>query len=392
MSVHGRRARRLGALAVLAALAGGCASVPSPGAPPADLFADEGFEASPAVLDPADIFALGDTTRQQLMELLRPLARSLGPRHALMTALFDRHALRIDYDASVTRTAEQTFQARAGNCLSLVILTAALARELDLGVSYQLVTNASSYARAGGLIAYSEHVNIVLGGAGSGRRQGHARGTLMTIDFLPAGDLAGQRTVPITEATVVAMFMNNRAVEALVAGRIDESYAWARAAIRSDPGFMPGFNTLALAMARRGLDAPAERALRHALAGEPGNPQFLANLIDRLAARGATDELPALRERLARIEPERPFQALEQGVAAMRSGRPAEARAHFERELRRDPDYHETHFWMAQAAWALGDAAAARNHLALAERNGQTRAQQALYAAKLDRLTAAHPR
>jgi hypothetical protein len=40
----------------------------------------------------------------------------------------------IEYDSTVTRTAAQTYAARAGNCLSLVIMTAAFAEELGLRV------------------------------------------------------------------------------------------------------------------------------------------------------------------------------------------------------------------------------------------------------------------
>jgi transglutaminase-like putative cysteine protease len=52
-------------------------------------------------------------------------------------ALYQPDQIRLEYDAAVTRNAAQAFEARTGNCLSLVIMTAALARELGLTVRYQ---------------------------------------------------------------------------------------------------------------------------------------------------------------------------------------------------------------------------------------------------------------
>ena len=58
----------------------------------------------------------------------------------------------------------------------------------------------------------------------------------MTIDFLPAANIKGLRTWVIDESTIVAMYMNNRAVEALTVGNIDDAYWYAREA---DPAGSP---------------------------------------------------------------------------------------------------------------------------------------------------------
>jgi hypothetical protein len=56
------------------------------------------------------------------------------------------------------------------------------------------------------------------------------------------------------------------------------------------------------------------------------------------------------------------------------------------REMRRDPDYHEFHYWLAVALFGLGEVEPARKHLALAQSNSVTQREQALYAAKLRSL------
>jgi tetratricopeptide (TPR) repeat protein len=94
-------------------------------------------------------------------------------------------------------------------------------------------------------------------------------------------------------------------------------------------------------------------------------------------------EADAFQQRLALIEREAPFAHFDQGVAAAKAGRYAEARDHLLREMRRDPDYHEFHFWLALSLYGLGDVEQARKHLDLAMRNSTTVRERAIYAAKL---------
>jgi hypothetical protein len=62
-----------------------------------------------------------------------------GTAHGLIEALFTDRWLQLDYDAGYTRNAAEAFDAHVGNCLSLAILTGALAKELGLEVRYQSV-------------------------------------------------------------------------------------------------------------------------------------------------------------------------------------------------------------------------------------------------------------
>jgi Tfp pilus assembly protein PilF len=128
--------------------------------------------------------------------------------------------------------------------------------------------------------------------------------------------------------------------------------------------------------------------LRFALTLEPDNTNVLGNLAHLLTDRGRLAEAQQLQQRLARLQPEPPFKFFDLGMEAMRRGEWAAARDHFQREIDRDPDYHEFHFWLAQAYLRLGDAGRARKHLAVALENSGTLEQQTAYANKLQKLKA----
>ena len=70
----------------------------------------------------------------------------------------------------------------------------------------------------------------------------------------------------------------------------------------------------------------------------------------------------------------------------MRAGDYFAARDYFAKEVDRAAYYHEFHFWLAQADYRLGHLQQARRHLQVAMENSPTRAEHALYAAKLEWL------
>ena len=70
----------------------------------------------------------------------------------------------------------------------------------------------------------------------------------------------------IEESTVLAMYADNRAAEALAGQRLDDAHAWAREALRHDAAFASAWNTLGVACLRRGEAACAAAVFEHALA------------------------------------------------------------------------------------------------------------------------------
>lgn len=367
------------------ALAAGCASAP-PAPPPEGLFDDRRFAAASEPVDGGEVFALSAEMQRYVREDMAPLLRRQGRQRGLLEALGQRAKLRLEYDAERTRNASEAFAARSGNCLALVVMTAAFAKALDLPIEFQSAYIDETWSRSGDLYLRSGHVNVTIGTHlfdAIGRRD-HAA----TVDFLPPERLQGLRTRRIAESTVVAMFMNNRAVEALLAGRVDAAYWWAREAIRRDPGHAPGYNTLGVVYLRHGDLALADAAFRHLLAREPDNVQALSNLAQTAERSGRVAEAATLRRSLERLEPHPPFHFFELGRAALARGDDRAARGLFAREVARDPHYAEFHYWLGVANFRLGDEAAAREHLALAVEYSGTRRDRELYAAKLAWLRA----
>jgi hypothetical protein len=146
-----------------AALLAGCASAPP--APPDSLLAGHLFAAPRETIRTDDIFAMSEAMRRYLAVDIGTQLRTEGAQTGLMLALQQHAQLKLEYDAARTKNAAATFASRTGNCLSLVIMTAALAKELNLPVSYHSAYLEESWSRSGNLLVSSGHVKSPSAGA-----------------------------------------------------------------------------------------------------------------------------------------------------------------------------------------------------------------------------------
>jgi Flp pilus assembly protein TadD len=376
------------ALASAALLLSACATSqpPQPPQPPPGLFEDAAFGAPTRAPDASAVFALSPAMEQYLERDIAYQIRQQGRQRALVDALHSKAQLRLEYDSEFTRTAAEAFEARSGNCLSLVVMTAALAKRLELPIAYQALVGYESWSRSGDLSFINGHVNITVAKRLVDRVSARDLDRDIRMDFglLPIG--RGQALRPVSEATIVAMFMNNRAAEYLVRGEFDDAYAHAREAVRQDPQFAAAYNTLGVVYQRRGLMAAAERAYRESLAREAEHRSALMNIAKLLEHQGRTAEAAPFAAQLAQLERHPPFEHFDRGVAAAKAGDFVTARDEIRLEMKRDPDYHEFHFWLAVALYGLGDVGQAREHLATAMKNSLTVREQAIYASKLRSL------
>jgi Tfp pilus assembly protein PilF len=377
------------ALSLLVVVLSGCAGMtPLPQTAPPELFADARFAPPSAPVGARDLFTLSPAMQAYLHSPeFAALQDKHGAERGLIEALYSKQHLKLEYESSRTRTAAETYAERSGNCLSLVVMTAAFARELGMRVLFQRVDVEETWGRSGNLYLTAGHVNVVIGsrltaGIGIHRIAEHS----LVVDFLAPSDAARLQAHPLEDQEVEALFMNNRAAESMVGGRLDDAYWWAHAAIDARPTMAASYNTLAVVYQRHGDLALAERAYRAALAREPENAAVMLNLAPVLDALGHHDEARAMAAHAASIDPVPPFTYFNKGMAALKNGEAGKAKALFEREVKRAPYYDEFHFWLAVAQLQLGDAGAAKEQLALALDTSTRRDTKELYSAKLAHL------
>lgn len=372
----------------LLVLLSGCAQLdrdPVSASRVASLLDDAAFAPPASPVETDKLFALSPEMRRHLNSpQFRQRLREHDQAAGLVHALYDRQELALDYDASHTGTAAETYAARKGNCLSLVIMTAAFARELGMSVRYQDVQLEDTWSRERAFYFVSGHVNLSL--APGGPRGADDTGGALTVDFVRLPPGADARVRILDEAGIVARYMNNRAAEELAQGRTADAYWWVRGALLTEPTFTASLNTLAVVYQRSGQPLRAEQAYRAALQREPDSLVVMQNLAPLLAANGKNAEAEAMTQRLARLYPAPPYHYFQQGMNAYHAGDFAQARTEFAREVARAPHNDEFHFWLGVANLQLGELGKAEKQLALARDASVRHETRERYAAKLAHL------
>jgi Tfp pilus assembly protein PilF len=379
-------------LVLVSAALAGCATAPLPQSVES-LFNDRLFAAPSERVSADDLFALSPEMKHYLNTRILPEVRGKGGPLALFDALYSKGQLKLEYDSARTFNAAEAFTARSGNCLSLVIMTAAFAREMSLPITYQSAQVDETWGRSGDIHFFIGHVNVTLGPSQSliNKKTNlviRPQDNDLTIDFLLPREIRGLNTRVVDERTIVAMYLNNRAAEAFVQGQLDDAYWWARAAIAQDPKFTSAYNTLGVIYRRHGNVQEAQQVLAYAMESSPKNTRVMSNMVLVLNDLGRVAEAQALARRLDQIEPNPPFSYFMEGMVAMRKGDYRTAKDLFAREVDRAPYYHEFHFWLAAAYLGLGDTSRAEKQLNLAMDTSTTRNAHDLYAAKLNRIKA----
>src|SRR5258705_8045143 len=292
-------------IALMSLLLAACAS-PPPMPPATDLFHDTAFVAAGQPVDRGAAMAMSPAMRAYLATTVPQRNRFTDRRRQLINALY-RGELKLEYDAETTRTAAQAFDARSGNCLALVLMTAAFAKEVGLTVRYQQLVGTEAWSRADQLYIGIGHVNLRLDDPSIRSASPYSDANSMIVDFLPSVDARSLNTTPIDERTVIAMYLNNRAVEMLTSGQRDAAYWWAREAIRTDPEMLGAYVTLGVIYRRHGQPAWAETTLTRVAEREPKNVYAMSNRVLALRDLGRDTEATALAKRLEELDPQPPF-------------------------------------------------------------------------------------
>lgn len=377
--------RRPWALLLCLALAA-CADAPAPIAPRDRLFADASFAPPSERIAAADIFQVSPQMHDYLVSRVAEEVKLHGEARGLVEALFMDRRLKLDYDSEYTRNAAQAFDAKAGNCLSLAIVTGAMAKEIGLDVRYQSVRTSEHWERDGDLLELVGHVNVSVGLPVPKVRTMGFNTDRWTVDFLPPAEMKGLETRPITESRVASMYMNNRAAEALAQKRTDDAYWWLRAGIATDPSFSSLYNTLGVTYLRKGMLAQAESALRFALSLAPDSPETWNNLALVLRRDGRTEQAAAVESEHPRSRAAALAAAIDGGMKANETGDYARALELFNRGLRTASDNHQLHYLLAVTYLNMGDRRNAMEHLREAEDFSTTARQRSVYASKIELL------
>lgn len=231
---------------------------------------------------------------------------------------------------SVTTPASEVMRTGSANCVSLALLTKALADVVGIEVRFRATYREPVIDIRGDLLLQATHVRSYLNANpdSSTHRQ-------LYIDYFN-GALTYHGNF-LSEARFIATVYNNLAAEALLRGELEQAIALAKTSLQHDDQFVPAINLTAVLLRRQQQPELAQQWYRYGLAVAPKQLALLHNYQVLAIQLGDLSLVRQLDQQLAQADSEDPFELYIQAVQAERVGREALAISFYQRLQKKVP-------------------------------------------------------
>ena len=286
------------------------------------------------------ILALNDEMRDYVASKVKgdPQARSRLKK--LIRGMIEDGLLTLDYDPNLTYTAIETFQNRQGNCLSFSILFAALAREANLDVTFQIVDIPPSFRADGDMILLNNHINVLVNEVRS-----YVNFTRdYVVDFNTAEYNGNYDTRKVTENYAIALYFSNLAVESMQVGNLENAFRYLKKGIETDPAIAGLWVNLGALYSRYEYYDMAEQAYHQALSIQPSNRSALVNLASTLNYLGREEESEYFSKKVAYYRDHNPYYHYIQAQTASQKDELDDALAYLAEAIKLKRDEHQFYF------------------------------------------------
>lgn len=307
--------------------------------------------------------------------------------HQRVHVYLSRHLSDIDF-TNRTHGAAETIDRLRGNCMSLALVTTALARTADVRVGWQIADADPVYSSEGSVVYSANHIQVRLYEDRlnkTGYSFSFGRDYLLLDYFTDDLPELGR---PLTEEQMIALVYQNLGVEAMAADDNDRAFWMLAEALEHDPANANIYNALAVVHRRAGDEDAAERLYRFALSEFGDRLTVLRNYRKLLLAQGRDAEADGIEQRLLRLPDPDPFPVLALGDQALSEGRTDTALAYYRQARKVAPYLHEIHWKIARAHFRAGERRRAAKELEKAREKAVDVDDRRRYDAKLRALSA----
>lgn len=335
------------------------------------------------------VFAIDDNMKAFVNQQVKVKDTQQEQIKTLARGIFEHSDIALLYQNDANTTAIETFANKAANCLSLTIMTYALADYAGFGVSFQQVNIPELWVRRDGASMLNRHINLKV----YERPDNHVYLITRrdyTVDF---NQLNGSRWFPervIDKNRVLSMFYNNKGVDALLVGDQIRAYAYFKKGIITDPTLVDNYTNLGLLYRRNGKNDWAKANYLLSLKLAPDDGTTLENLASMYAETGRLSEANKIKRNLNKKRQENPYYHYLLGEEALDVHDLHMAKRHFREAISLQGRNHEFYFAMAKTLYLLGETESSQHYLKLAKKYSDSRPEELRYQMKLDSYSRLH--
>lgn len=346
------------------------------------------FGPKPAIISPQEFHHINAAQAREFLRYFESPAQAQTPRYRRLANYIVQRVESFEYNAD-TLTAEQVLQTNSGNCLSLAIMTSALARIVGIEVSYQLMDDEPVFEFNASTVLKGVHVRSkLLNSEWSPAKDFLYVPSGISIDYFPTG--RARFISNMRKQDYYAMYYRNLAVESLQRQDFNAAYWMSMESLKYAPEHSDSLNMLAVINRRMGQTEAAEQVYLYAIAQAQDKLSLLKNYRLLLLSQNRLEEAGAIDQRLARMDDPSPFNWYHLARDSYEEGDYERAISYYRKALELAPYLHEASLGIALSNYALGRVGQADSaFLAAIENAGSNRSRQR-YKEKLYALRGTH--
>jgi Tfp pilus assembly protein PilF len=342
------------------------------------------FGERPAVPTPDELHRLDPDQQAEFLAWFNHPSRARVPAYQRLYIYLENKVGWFQY-LPETLPAAQVLGSNGGNCMSLAMLTTALADLAGVDISYQFMDDSPVYEYQGNVVIRGNHISAIVKNPEWEAVKGTAAALLlspgMRIDYFP--ELRGRFLANLDRNGYLALYYDNIASDAITRGDHDSAYWYLREALSLAPNHGASLNMLAVVHRRKGDTDAAERIYRHGIAHADDKLTLLKNYESLLSTSGRYAEAAEVQRQLDAINDTSPLHWLRLARESEARGELSDAINYYQRVLRLTPYMHEVHLALAQAYYASGELHRAESELGAAVETANRTSVRNLYEAKL---------
>ena len=327
------------------------------------------------LIEETEILAIDSKMKELVDQYVTPVRNTKLRAYALMSLMFDKDKLDIQYDASSTKSAIETVKTRSGNCVSLANAYVAMARYAGLNSYFVSVKVPDSWVERNATYYLSKHTTAAV------KLNARETGTMEFGWFGPGKKIRSRR---ISDLRAYSEFYNNLGVDYLDEGRLDMTVQYLVRSLEMDDTNHLAWNNLGVVYRRLGKLDEAESAYKKALKIGQDSESTLVNLAKLYKEKGDLDFVKKYSKKIERHRRKNPYYLNRLAENELNNNNHKEAIKLAKKAVRRQRDEHRFYYTLAKAYAYLGKKKKVEKYLEKARRFSGTTEAQNRYINKLD--------
>lgn len=334
------------------------------------------------VIQTEAIFSLTEQQQAAFLDYFNHPSRAHIDKHSRLAQYIETILPNFNFRGA-TLTATQALEQQSGNCLSLAVLTHALADLVNVKVTYKKVHTPPVYSKDDRVIRVAGHVISVLHNVKRDQFGKKVTSTLV-IDYFPSASFVKGNVVNYQD--FVSMFYQNLAADALDNQNYGLALSLLNHALTLSPYNTETLNTLAVVYSHMGDTQGAIDIAEYLVKYKANNLLTINNYTTWLIRESRIQDAEHILVRWQSINEDNPFYWLELAEQHVVAGELVKAENMFTKVIEMAPYIHNAYFGMAKVAAMRNKTGLTSHYLDTALKYAYLPEDQRLYHAKLSNM------